>query len=443
MQLPNTFLSLRQMSLCNIALQVYNDPNVSNFRNTHDINSCIWSSDEIESLLGEELATLLNYEQVLQMFSMRRKPTLSHEYQHQFTGDYNHHSTSNQLLEFYVEKKLSTLLLPEMFKKEVTDLVRLAFIESYKWLQDHKTIINSKKSLLRSTRNFHWTQDNKIDRHKTAKAIIADHDINIRDRFKLASHYCFQEDVFLIWEILDDAQRNYFEGLDLNIVQIWVNWTRHGGDINWEEIARNSHFGLQPYFPKLKREERLQKLMSLRCGIWNDYHELQFCLSILDQNEQDEILKKCPFPILEVFLDWSVQGKLLDVVELLWPYLSEQNCCDFLYLILYQKRMLNGIGYDYVTLVKKLWKRVFGYKKVIESDTMYNTLSLVLEYGRSRPCPHELREHNNDNMFVALHKGSSVFVICKYKRNFSSFMSSLCQIIHRYGRIRMMCFIQG
>ncbi|GFY71845.1 hypothetical protein TNIN_41321 [Trichonephila inaurata madagascariensis] len=138
MQLPNTFLSLRQMSLCNIALQVYNDPKVSEFRNTHDINSCIWSSDEIESLLRKETATLLNHAQVLQMLSKRRKPTLSHANKYQFNGDDNYHSISIQLFEFYVDKKLSTLLLPKMFKKEVTTLVRLVSIESYKWFQDHK-----------------------------------------------------------------------------------------------------------------------------------------------------------------------------------------------------------------------------------------------------------------------------------------------------------------
>ncbi|GFX58411.1 hypothetical protein TNCV_319931 [Trichonephila clavipes] len=147
---------------------------------------------------------------------------------------------------------------------------------------------------------------NKIDRHKTAKAIIAEDNIDIRDRFMLASHYCFQEDVFSIWKILDDAQQSFFQECDFNIARMWVNCERNGAELDWNKIARDNRFALQTYFPKLKREKRLQQLKSIRREIWNDYHELQFCLSIFDQNEQDEILKNCPFPILEVFLDWSV-----------------------------------------------------------------------------------------------------------------------------------------
>ncbi|GFU20998.1 uncharacterized protein TNCV_4600591 [Trichonephila clavipes] len=439
------------MSLCNVALQVFNDPDVLLFKNTHSIHSCIWSSEEMESLLGKEPAILLNHSQVREILVKGRKPTLSDKDKHNFTRQGKDHSISNKEFESLVNKKLSTLSLPYMFKKEVTDLVRLAIIERYKWLQEHKTIINfnrnllcSTRNMLSSTRNFHWTQDNKIDRHKTAKAIIADEKIDIRNRFMLASHYCFEEDVLLIWEKMNDVEKYFFGYCGFYIAELWANWARYRVELDWDEIAQNSRVGLQTYFPNLKQEKRLQHLMRCDHGMWNDYHELQFCLSILDQNEQDEILTKCPLQILEVFLDWSVQAKLLDVVELLWPYLSEANFCDFLYLILSRKRMLKGIGYDYVTLVKKLWKRLpLGYKKYIEGDTMYNTLRLVLEYDGSRPCPHELRVHSNDNIFVALHTGSTVFVICKYKRDFCRFISSLRKIANVYGRKRMMCFSQG
>ncbi|GFT06759.1 uncharacterized protein TNCV_643131 [Trichonephila clavipes] len=432
------------MSLCNIALQVFNDPDVIHFKNTHSIHSCIWSSEEIESLLGKEPATLLNHAQVREILEKGTKPTLSDKDKHNFTRQGKDHSISNKEFESLVDRKLSTLSLPYMFKKEVTDLVRLAFIERYKWLQNHETITNFNWNLLCSTRNFHWTQDNKIDRGKTAKAIIADK-IDIRNRFMLASHYCFEEHVLLIWEKLNDVEKYFFGYYSFYIAELWANWARNRVELDWDKIAQNSHVGLQTYFPKLKQEKRLQHLMRCDHGMWNDYHELQFCLSILDQNEQDEILTKCPLQILEVFLDdWSVQAKLLDDVELLWPYLSEANICDFLFSILSRKRMWKVIGYDYVTLVKKLWKRLpLRYKKYIERDTTCNTLRLVLEYDGSCPCPHELRVHSNDNIFVALHTGSTVHVICKYKRDFSNFISSLYEVTDVYGSIKMMCFFEG
>ncbi|GFS35602.1 hypothetical protein TNIN_349591 [Trichonephila inaurata madagascariensis] len=127
-----------------------------------------------------------------------------------------------------VDQKLSTLSLPNIFKEEVTFLVRLLLIETHKWLQDHEPIIKSTTNL----RNyFHWTQDNKIDRHKTAKAIVADDIIDIRDRFMLASHYCFQENVFSIWEILDNAQQSFFQECGFNIARMWANWARNGAEL--------------------------------------------------------------------------------------------------------------------------------------------------------------------------------------------------------------------
>ncbi|GFQ69140.1 uncharacterized protein TNCT_159991 [Trichonephila clavata] len=275
-----------------MALTVFNDPEVRHFVNTHDIHNCIWTSDEIESLLGKEPATLLNNAQVQEILLKQVIPNLSQEYKHRFTGDGKYHSLPNKQWEILLNQKLSSLSLPNKLKKEVTSFVRLVFLESYKWFQDHKPIIKSTTNL---QNHFQWTQDNKIDRQKTAKAIIHDDSIDIRDRFILASNYCFQEDVLSIWGILDDAQQNLFQGEDLNIVQIWVNWARHGDELDWEEISRYSRFGLQRYFPKLEQEKRIKYLISYRRGIWINYHELQFCLSTLDHNEQNEILKKFPF----------------------------------------------------------------------------------------------------------------------------------------------------
>ncbi|GFY50774.1 hypothetical protein TNIN_120861 [Trichonephila inaurata madagascariensis] len=207
MQLPDTFISLRHMSFCKLALRVFNDPDVKRFIRTHDIPTCIWSSEEIEALLGEEPATMLNNAEINKLLSKGRKPTLSHVYKHHFTGDGKDHSLHNKQFEMLIDLKLSTLSLPNIFKKEVTFLVRLVYIEAYKWWMNHRRIIKFTTSFLH---HFHWTQDNKIDRHKTAKAIIADDNIDIRDRFMIASHYCFQEDVFSIWEILDDTQQSVF-----------------------------------------------------------------------------------------------------------------------------------------------------------------------------------------------------------------------------------------
>ncbi|GFR09400.1 uncharacterized protein TNCT_538811 [Trichonephila clavata] len=464
MQLPETSLSLRQMCFCKTALMVFNDPEVRYFVNTHSIHNCIWTSDEIESLLGKEPGGWLNTPYKDVHFSNRVVSNVTQDFKRRFADDVQGHSLPNKQWEILLNQKLFSLTLPHMFKKEVTTLVRLLLIESYKWFQDHKLIIKPDTSL---QNHFRWTKDNNIDRQKTAKAIIHDDSIDIVDRFILASQYCFQEDVLSIWGILDDAQQDIFLGGDIRVnspnygeklasyygfqdngistwavfndmqkelflrrnlepARIWANWARNSVEVDWEEIAQCSCFGLQRYFPKLEQQKRLRHLLRYHHGIWINYHELQFCLSTLDQNEQNEIFEKLPFQVIEVFLDWSVQEKLLDVIELLWPYLSEQNFRDLFDVILFQKHLFNWISNDCITLVKKLCKRC----------------SFELQFDTSHSLPLELREQSNDDNFLAFYSGTTEFAILKYNHYSSIFMLPLRKTSYLPLRRDMRCFFQ-
>ncbi|GFQ91036.1 hypothetical protein TNCT_626631 [Trichonephila clavata] len=217
----------------------------------------------------------------------------------------------------------------------------------------------------------------------------------------LASLYCFQDDMFSLWGQLNFWQRySYTAERSFEMSVIWILWLTNGGELDWEEYALKctcNAFGLRTYLPKLRQEKRLQCLIRLLYRHSIDYYQLQFCLSILDQNQQNEIFKKCPLQVLQVFLNWPAQEKLLDVVKMLRSYLSEHDFRNFFYLILGQKRMLNWIIYDYVSFVEILWNTVpFECKKFIEKNPMYSTLKSVLEHDGSRPFPQELRVHSTD-----------------------------------------------
>ncbi|GFQ89498.1 hypothetical protein TNCT_50341 [Trichonephila clavata] len=219
-------------------------------------------------------------------------------------------------------------------------LVRLVLIESYIWFQDHKTTIKSTRNL---QNHFHWTQDNKIDRQKTAKAIIHDDSIDIRDRFMLSVLYCFEDDGFSLWRKSISLQQYFLrERLNYKMIITWFPWLLHGFELDWEEYARKyscKDFGFRTYLPKIRQEKRLECVMLLQSRNWINYHELQFCLSTLDETQQNEVMKKCSFEILKIFLDWPLREKVLDVLELLRSYLSERNFRDILDLILCQKRL--------------------------------------------------------------------------------------------------------
>ncbi|GFQ69133.1 hypothetical protein TNCT_159931 [Trichonephila clavata] len=131
--------------------------------------------------------------------------------------------------------------------------VRFVFIESYKWLQDHEKVMLFTTNL---QNYFQWTQDNKIDRQKTAKAIIHDDSIDLIDRFTLASHYCIQEDVLSIWGILDDGQKDIV-CFGSDIEGMWGKWARYGEEIDWDQITEILfiRFDRQACFPKMKQEK--------------------------------------------------------------------------------------------------------------------------------------------------------------------------------------------
>ncbi|GFR32908.1 uncharacterized protein TNCT_230981 [Trichonephila clavata] len=387
MRLPRTFLSLQQMCLSKIALVAYNDPDIKHFTNTYDIHSCIWA---METLVGQ---------------------------------------------------KISTLPLPNIIRKEVLALVRLTFIESDKWLEDHAQIMMYTTNLQNS---FHWTQDNKIDRQKTARAIVAKNNIDISDRFLLACHYCFEDDVFSLWGKLNSQQQKFFQKSKFEIVRIWADWIRDGEELDWEEIvrsSRNNPLGLRTYISKLKKVERLHPLLlAVRRGCF-DHHELQFCLSKLDQDQENKIFKECPLQILEVFLHWPVQGELLEVVELLRPYLSAEDFRDFFYLIISQKFMFDSVDFYYVSVIKKLWRKIPSlYREFIENDSLYNTLKLVLEYNGFHPFPHTLRVYSNEDSFIAFHLAGTMFVIFKDKIPLLNFIFPFFHFPNICRRVSVICF---
>ncbi|GFR19880.1 hypothetical protein TNCT_466011 [Trichonephila clavata] len=184
--------------------------------------------EEIEAFLGNEPGALLNYARVYEI-TFDASPQFTSQYKHYFTGDFKDHFVPNKQGELPVSKKISTLPLPNIMKKEVMVSVQFLFIEYNKWFQDHARILNTPMNNMKYTTNlqsnFHWTQDNKIYRQKTAKAIISDNNIDIRHRFILASFYCFQDDMsslmgmLNIWQLYSYAAERSFE-----MLVIWIPW---------------------------------------------------------------------------------------------------------------------------------------------------------------------------------------------------------------------------
>lgn len=445
MLLQKTFISLQQMCLSKVAVAVFNDPEVKNFVDIHGVHCCIWPSEEIEIFLGTTSDSSFQQANTLAVSKLNQRNGVTEfrvsEGKVPLISDGEVSVLPNKQWEILVENRISTLRLPKLIQKEVMALVRLIVIECDKWWEDHARIPMSTTG---PQINFHWAQNGKIDRQKTAKALVSNSTAEVMDRFQLACQYCFEDDVVSLWGMLNGSEQIVFQESRIGVARIWADWIRGVAALDWDGIARNSEcnlFGLRGFFPKLSEEDRFQWLLLAvkRKGI--EYDELQFCFSKLNQNQQTELLKECPLQILEMFLDWPVQGELLDVIELFWPYLSVQECRDFFHLILSQKILLGSKDFNYVPLIRELWeKSPSRYKEFIRMDKLYKTLKLVIQYDRFRPFPYSLLMHYNDDSSLTFCSADTMFLICKKKNCFHNYRFPFHHLFNKCRRISVVYF---
>ncbi|GFY46003.1 uncharacterized protein TNIN_327441 [Trichonephila inaurata madagascariensis] len=219
MQLRKTFLSLQQMCLSKVAIAVFKDAEVKKFIEIYGVHSCIWPSEETEIFLGTTPNTLFRQANTFAVSKLNQRNDVSEfqvsEGKVPLIGDGQGSVLPNKQWEVLVGKKVSSFPLPESIQKEVMALVRLIVLEVDKWLEDHARI---PMSITSSHIRFHWTQDAKIDRVKTAKAMIANNGIDVKDRFLLACQYCFEDDVVLLWGMLSAPQQMVFQEVRFGIV---------------------------------------------------------------------------------------------------------------------------------------------------------------------------------------------------------------------------------
>ncbi|GFQ70513.1 uncharacterized protein TNCT_5981 [Trichonephila clavata] len=444
MQLRKTFLSLQQMCLSKVAIAVFKDPEVKSFIEIYGVHSCIWPSEETEIFLGTTPDTLFRQANTFAVSKLNQRNDVSEFQVSEGKVPLIGHVLPNKQWEILLGKKVSTFRLPELIQKEIMALVRLIVLEVDKWLEDHARI---PMSITSTQISFHWTQDAKIDRVKTAKELIANNVISVKDRFLLGCQYCFEDDVALLWGMLSGLQQVVFQEVRFGIARFWANWLRGVSPLDWEGIARTSEcnpFGLRSFFPHLNEVERFNWLLVAvrRRGI--EYNELQFCLQKLNENQQTELIKECPLQILEMFLEWPVQGELVDVVDLLWPYLSVHEFHDILNLILSQKIIPGSKDFNYIPIIRELWeKSPSRYKDFIRVAKLYNNLKLVIEYDRFRCFPHSLLIRSNDGSSLMFRSADTMFLICKKKDFFRNFRFPFHYLLNKCRRISVIYFSEN
>ncbi|GFY46747.1 uncharacterized protein TNIN_417581 [Trichonephila inaurata madagascariensis] len=405
-----TVPNLQQMSFVMIAVKICNDQEVKALMKKYGHASFLIPSKEMHIFLHKELPQYTP--------SPKTYGLLIHEYEDIFCSNvsnsmyyygisnpvlyhhWNEHRFVENILpcmmwEELISKKISSLPLPNSMKWKLMPLVRCICIEMEKWQKDHKDIFQFQSTDFQ--RNFCWNSQGRIDRVKTAKSLINDESLCITERYHLARLYFFVSDIISLGNKLDPlALFGVKEGYDHDEYnkKLWFFYMKTKTDEYLNRICRTSvchPYNLRAYFSFFTPSEKTELLKLFMHNKSLNHEDLYLCLSQLEKNEQELILRLYSYEILQYYLVWPLQNEFLDVLKSLWPFISIEKCIDILCFIIYERIMIGWKDFDYVWLLKEFWRQTpNNFKELLKNHEVYQNLLPVISYELDNSFPNEV-----------------------------------------------------
>ncbi|GFX22874.1 hypothetical protein TNCV_2606161 [Trichonephila clavipes] len=122
---------------------------------------------------------------------------------------------TSTMWEEIVSKKISCLGLPKNLEMEIRLFIHPICLEIDKWQKDHKYCPFHSNYL---QRYFCWNSQGKIDRIKTAKALL-DNQCQCKPVLRmLADMYGFNSYATSIWQTMDSSERRDFIALYIDVI---------------------------------------------------------------------------------------------------------------------------------------------------------------------------------------------------------------------------------
>ncbi|GFS61512.1 uncharacterized protein TNCV_4312241 [Trichonephila clavipes] len=234
-------LSLRQMAMTKVAINVCLDPEILDLVKDYGCASFVFPSKVAHLYLNAESPVEETWmwkdfmvEKVLSKFSnlpgRRRSATQPDDW-----------VTRKNILPFarweeLVEERISSFLLPQLLQHELFDVVRTVSIEIDKWIKDHTEDWRKFPEIARCAQyDFQWNSHGKIDRVKTASTLIMNEKLEIEDRYLLAALY----------GLVDKMPIG--EKIPHNIIVKYSNlaenrWSTLDGNVEYSYLKRHAYF---------------------------------------------------------------------------------------------------------------------------------------------------------------------------------------------------------
>ncbi|KAF8789445.1 uncharacterized protein LOC129956924 [Argiope bruennichi] len=300
----------------------------------------------------------------------------------------------------YITKMLPTLLTDRMMP-----LIRPMASEILNWHMYHENNFHDIRECfgLHSLKYLQWTSIGTIDYQKTMEKIIGLKIFDVENRYKLACLYCLEDYIPLLWEELSEESKKHFSkesyfDVDMQLRYYWVDIMKEDEyilpDIFLEREPNPSYYhefafklaamkgnkaATRYFFQNVCNEERESDLFSTIVDVLNELGPsssnrifsdfpkgnlsdvLCYLLSLMSPEQQMQILKTHPCDILTCFQDWPLQHLFLEVADIIWSFLPEEN---YVYLLTNMHKRIKTSDYYCPKLFQEFFLRSPGnFKK--------------------------------------------------------------------------------
>lgn len=256
-----------------------------------------------------------------------------------------------QAIEDSIKRNVCFLHLPKLLEGELKCFVKPIGFQILKWLFYHKDIVLVSIMFINK---FYWTDRGTIDRKKTAEWLVANQDIQVANRYKLACIYCLENEIPVLWSKISINERRRFitsfacadkltafwtykeegkmEALNLMIRTEMGHNSRSVNHALLLMVARSGNVVASEYFlNKLTTEERKSSMVNIAAYLASKrYYEpgvadvekshytdvLCFLLSRMRVEEQAAVFAIDPIAVFYSLTDWPFQDVLLQVMML-------------------------------------------------------------------------------------------------------------------------------
>ncbi|GFT59478.1 uncharacterized protein NPIL_286671 [Nephila pilipes] len=314
-----------------------------------------------------------------------------------------------------LKRKLTSLKLPLILQKKVIHLIRPLSNEIHEFKLNHSEIIEY--SSLETPIEYVWKGTGKIDRLKTAASYIQCENYDLSKRFRMACVYWFQEEAKQLWKKMPESTRKNFSNCiahDFNCrwkraVNDWialiesetVDWRKHSFTCPISWYCQDSVIIQGNLLQELSPQDHLDVLKDLmKENI--PISTKSFCLSQLNAREFEEVFKSQPLEVYKALLTWPFYFQFQEVADRIFEYVTKEDFLSFLHYVIFGKVSNDLNDYDYVELLKDLWKRCPNdLKQYVERSRLFEILKIALVHDYSEPFEKRCRrEISNDAMLL-------------------------------------------